>query len=209
MKKRKMFALMMFLILFPFFSHASRESVSQIYQRSYEEEGRGNYTGAIFVLMQAERLEEKSYLFHLRLGWLNYLAKKFPDSANAYQRAVRLNKDSIEARLGLMLPFMAQGRWAEAEKVGKEILLLDRASYLANSRLAYIYYNMKSFKEAETYYRKILQSYPGDVEMQAGLAWSLLKQEKKEEAEKIFLEILKIAPNHVTANVGIKMIKEK
>jgi len=209
MKTRGFIALIMFLFLFPLFSHASGESISQTYQRSYDEEGKGNYTEAIFILMQLERLEEKSYLFHLRLGWLNYLANKFPDSANAYQKAGRLNKDSIEARLGLMLPLMAQGRWAEAEKTGKEILLLDRASYLANSRLAYIYYNMKSFKEAETYYRKVLQGYPGDVEMQAGLAWSLLKQDKKEEAEKVFSEILKIAPNHVTANVGIKIIKGK
>ena len=108
-----------------------------------------------------------------------------------------------------MLPLMAQGRWAEAEKVGKEILLLDKTSYLANSRLAYIYYNMKSFKEAETFYRRVLQSYPGDIEMQAGVAWALLKQEKRDEAEKVFSEILKYVPNHVTANVGMKLIKRK
>jgi tetratricopeptide (TPR) repeat protein len=159
--------------------------------------------------MRLEPSEEKHYFFHLRLGWLHYLAKKYPESVSAYQKAARLAKDSIEARLGLMLPLMAQGRWPEAERVGKEILLMDKASYLANSRLAYIYYNMKSFKEAETYYRKVLQHYPGDVEMQAGLAWSLLKQEKKAEAEKVFLELLKIAPNHVTANVGLKLIKGK
>lgn len=209
MKKRRLIPLIMLILLFPLLARASGESISQIYQQSYDEEGKGNYTEAIFVLMRAERSEEKSYLFHLRLGWLNYLAKKFVDSAGSYQRAAKLNKDAIEARLGLMLPLMAQGRWAEAEKTGKEILLLDRASYLANSRLAYIYYNMKLFKEAETYYRKVMQSYPGDVEMQAGLAWSLLKQEKKEEAEKIFSEILKYAPNHVTANVGMKLIKGK
>ncbi|MBM4346662.1 MAG: tetratricopeptide repeat protein [Deltaproteobacteria bacterium] len=209
MKKKRPIALILIITSFPFLSFATGESVHQIYQQSYDEEAKGNYTEALLVLMRAERFEEKSYLFHLRLGWLNYLGKKFPDSANAYQRAIRLNKDSIEARLGLMLPLMAQGRWAEAEKVGKEILLLDKASYLANSRLAYIYYNMKLFKEAEAHYRRVLQSYPGDIEMQAGLAWSLLKQEKREEAEKVFLEILKYVPNHVTANVGMKMIKGK
>jgi tetratricopeptide (TPR) repeat protein len=209
MKKRRSIALVLVIISFSFFSYASGESIQQIYQQSYDEEAKGNYTEAILVLMRVERLEEKSYLFHLRLGWLNYLGKKFPDSANAYQKAIRLNKDSVEARLGLMLPLMAQGRWAEAEKVGKEILLLDKTSYLANSRLAYIYYNMKSFKEAETFYRRVLQSYPGDIEMQAGVAWALLKQEKRDEAEKVFSEILKYVPNHVTANVGMKLIKRK
>lgn len=209
MKKRKSIALILLLIAFPFLTQASGESIPQIYQQSYDEEGKGNYAEAILVLMRIERLEEKSYLFHLRLGWLNYLGKKFTESANAYQKAVRLNKDSVEARLGLMLPLMAQGRWAEAEKVGKEILILDKASYLANSRLAFIYYNMKLFKEAEVHYRRVLQSYPGDIEMQAGLAWSLFKQEKREEAEKVCLEILRYVPNHVTANMGIKMIKGK
>ena len=209
MKKRRFIVLILVIISFPFLSFASGDSIHQAYQQSYDEEAKGNYTEAILVLMRVERLEEKSYLFHLRLGWLNYLGKKFPDSANAYQKAIRLNKDSVEARLGLMLPLMAQGRWTEAEKVGKEIIIPDRASYLANSRLAYIYYNMKWFKEAETHYRKVLQSYPGDIEMQSGLAWSLLKQEKREEAEKVFSEILKYVPNHVTANVGMKMIKGK
>lgn len=209
MKNKRLIAWILMFALIPFLSYASKDSVSQIYQRSYDEEGKGNYKEAILILIQAERLEEKSYLFHLRLGWLYYLAKQFSDSANAYQKAIRLHKDSIEARLGLMLPLMAQGRWPEAEKVAKEILQIDRASYLANSRLAYIYYNMKSFKEAEIYYRKVLQGYPGDVEMQAGLAWSLLKQDKRDEAEKVFGEILKVAPNHVSANVGLKLIKER
>ncbi|MDI7260689.1 MAG: tetratricopeptide repeat protein [Thermodesulfobacteriota bacterium] len=209
MRRRRFITFMILLPLFAFLSNASGESISQIYQQSYDEEGKGNYMEAIFIMMRAERSEEKSYLFHLRMGWLNYLAKKFTDSASAYQRAVRLNKDSIEARLGLMLPLITLGKWTDAEKLGKEILLLDKASYLANSRLAYIYYNMKLYKEAEAYYRKILQYYPGDIEMQAGLAWSLFKQDKKGDAEKIFSEILRYAPNHVTANVGMKMVKEK
>jgi len=41
-----------------------------------------------------------------------------------------------------MLPLMAQGKWSDAEKVAKEILFLDPLSYMANSRLAYIYYNL-------------------------------------------------------------------
>jgi tetratricopeptide (TPR) repeat protein len=86
---------------------------------------------------------------------------------------------------------------------------VDQLSFLANSRLAFIYYNLKQYKEAEAYYRKILSYYPGDIEMQAGLAWSLLKQDKKEQAEKVFGEILRYVPNHVSANAGIKIAKGK
>jgi len=212
MKKRRLLTFVVLLGVLSSISTAWGESVppiSRIYQQSYEEEAKGNYQEAIFVLMQASRAGDNSYLYHLRLGWLQYLASKYPDSVNSYRKAAILGKDSIEAKLGLMLPLMAQGKWSDAEKVAKEILSLEHLSYLANSRLAFIYYNLNQYKEAEAYYRKILVYYPGDIEMQAGLAWSLLKQNKKEAAEKVFDEILRYVPNHVSANAGMKIAKGK
>jgi tetratricopeptide (TPR) repeat protein len=211
MKNRKILAVMILFISLSLSSiwTAWSESIPQIYQQSYEEEAKGNYQEAILVLMQANRAGDNSYLYHLRLGWLQYLVTKYTDSVNSYRKAVILNKDSIEAKLGLMLPLMAQGKWSDAEKVAKEILSLDPLSYLANSRLAYIYYNLKQYKDAEASYRKVLLQYPGDIEMQAGLAWSLLKQDKKEAAEKAFGEILRYVPNHVSGNAGMKIVKGK
>jgi len=211
MKKRKILTVIILFISLLLSSNwtAWSESIPQIYQQSYEEEAKGNYQEAILVLMQASRAGDNSYLYHLRLGWLQYLMSKYIDSVNSYRKAAILNKDSIEAKLGLMLPLMAQGKWSDAEKVAKEILSLDPLSYLGNSRLAYIYYNLKQYKDAEASYRKVLLHYPGDIEMQAGLAWSLLKQDKKEAAEKAFGEILRYVPNHVSANAGMKIIKGK
>jgi tetratricopeptide (TPR) repeat protein len=211
MKRRK---ILIFIILLGAFSlsilsTAWGESIPNIYQQSYEEEAKGNYQEAIFVLVRASRAGDHSYLYHLRLGWLQYLAGEYVDSVNSYRKAVILSKASIEAKLGLMLPLMAQGKWSDAEKVGKEILSVDALSYLANSRLAYIYYNLKQYKEAEAYYRKVVLYYPGDMEMQAGLGWSLLKQDKKEAAGKVFDEILHYVPNHVSANTGMRIVKGK
>ena len=212
MKKRSLLTFVILLGILSSISSTWGESVPpipRIYQQSYEEEARGNYQEAILVLTQAGRAGDNSYLYHLRLGWLQYLASKYTDSVNSYRKAAILGKDSIEAKLGLMLPLMAQGKWSDAEKVAKEILSLEQLSYLANSRLAYIYYNLNQYKEAESYYRKILVYYPGDIEMQAGLAWTLLKQNKREAAEKVFDEILRYVPNHVSANVGMKIAKGK
>jgi tetratricopeptide (TPR) repeat protein len=211
MKRRK---ILVFAILFGAFSLStlstgSSESIPKIYQQSYEEEAKGNYHEAILVLTRASQAGDNSYLYHLRLGWLQYLAGRYFGSVNSYRKAVIMSKDSIEAKLGLMLPLMAQGKWSDAEKVGKEIVSVDALSYLANSRLAYIYYNLREYKEAEAYYRKVLLYYPGDIEMQAGLAWSLLKQDKKEAAGKVFDEILRYVPNHVSANTGMKIVEGK
>jgi tetratricopeptide (TPR) repeat protein len=211
MMKKKIFIL---LILFGVLSLSAIStawggSVSKVYQLSYEEEAKGKYEEAMFVLLQAGQAGDNTYLYHLRLGWLQYLAGKYPDSVNSYRKAMIISKDSIEAKLGLMLPLMAQGKWSDAERVGREILSVDNLSYLANSRLAYISYNLKQYNEAETYYRKILSYYPGDIEMQAGLAWSLLKQDKNDMAEKVFVEILRYVPNHVSGNAGMRIVKGK
>ncbi len=197
------------VVLFCLSTGAWGQSIPQSYQQSYDEEAKGNYSEAILILQRAERAGDTSYLYHLRLGWLQYLAQKYSASVNSYRKAVNMNKDSIEAKLGLMLPLMAQGKWSDAEKVGKEIISVDKLSYLVNSRLANIYYNLKLYQDSETYYKKVLLYYPGDIEMEAGLAWSLLKQNKKEAAEKVFNEILRYAPNHVSANAGIKILKGK
>jgi hypothetical protein len=45
--------------------------------------------------------------------------------------------------------------------------------------------------------------------MQAGLAWSLLKQDKNDMAEKVFVEILRYVPNHVSGNAGMRIVKGK
>lgn len=211
MKKGRLLPLVILLgvLLLSHISIARGESIPQIYQRSYDEEAKGNYQEAISVLVQAGRAGDASYLYHLRLGWLQYLACKYPESINAYRKAVMMSKGSIEAKLGLMLPLMAQEQWHDAEKTGREILSTDKLSYLANSRLAYIYYNLKQYKDAEAYYRTVLSYYPGDIEMQAGLAWSLLKQNKREAAKKLFNEILRYVPNHISANEGMKILKGK
>lgn len=209
MKKIYIFTWLTWIALVSVAPAATGESISQIYQQSYNEEAKGNYGEAILVLQRAERAGDSGYLLHLRMGWLHYLAGKYPESINSYRKAIIKNKDSIEAKLGLMLPLMAYGKWADAEKIGEEIVAADKLSYLGNSRLAYIYYNLKLYKDAESYYRKLLTYYPGDLEMMAGLGWSLLKQGKNEAAEKTLGEVLRYAPNHVSANAGMQLIRGK
>ncbi len=207
MEKRTISICMMGMVFLALVSAAWGESIPRIYQQSYNEEASGNFGEAILVLGRAERAGDNSYLLHLRMGWLQYLAGKYPESANSYRKAIVIDRNSLEAKLGLMLPLMAQGKWADAEKVGEEIVVVDKLSYLGNSRLAFIYYNLKLYKDAEAYYRKVLTYYPGDVEMMAGLGWSLLKQGKNEAAEKTFAEVLHYAPDHVSANAAMRTLR--
>ena len=78
--------------------------------------------------------------------------------------------------------------------------------YRGTSRMAYIAYNMGQYAEAARLYRRVLAHYPSDVEMQAGLGWSLLKNRQVDAARGVFESILRVAPNHASARDGLQAL---
>ncbi len=173
------------------------------YTRSYELEASGDYPGAVAALDKLPSEDRKTYYYHLRRGWLLYLAARSWDSIEEYRKAVKLRPGAVEPLLGLMQPQMALRLWLDAKKTGERVIALDPQSYLANSRLAWIHYSLGRFADAEVYYRKVLGAYPGDLEMRAGLGWSLFQQGKRAFAQDEFKAVLRVAPEHASAQEGI------
>jgi tetratricopeptide (TPR) repeat protein len=152
---------------------------------------------------------DRAYVYWLRTGWLQYLAGRHEESVASYYKASRLERSSIEAKLGMLLPQMTLGKWREAEKTVKEVLKKDRYNLVGSKRLAYILYNMGRYAEAEDRYRAVLNLYPADLEMQAGVGWSLLMQGKKDKAIEVFQEILVISPYHAVAKSGLSQAQAR
>jgi len=182
---------------------AAADEQADHYQKSVELEAALKYGDALAELQRMTGPRADSYMFHLRKGWLLYLLGKNEDAVAAYKTAAAKEADSVEARLGIMMPQLAARRWLDAEKTGLEVLKLDADNYLAGSRLAYTYYNLTRFDMAEKYYASVLKRYPGDIEMRSGYAWSLFKQGKYEQAKAEFRKILDVAPRHAASLEGI------
>lgn len=173
-----------------------------VYQRSYEQEALGAYAAAVQTLSGLSSRETSSYTAELRRAWLQYLSGQYDASISAYDRATRLHPDAIEPRLGKLLPLLALRRWADAERLGREILKDDPRSYLARSRTAWATYNLGRYADAEKLYREVLADYPSDVEMRAGLGWALLSQGDKAAAAREFDAVLRVSPQHASAKSG-------
>ena len=182
------------------------EGASSFFQKSYESEYKGEYKKAIEEL---EKLSgnDQNYVFHLRIGWLQYLDGNYSESTKAYKKAISADPNSIEAKLGLMLPQMALRLWKDSISTAKKVLAKDSMNYLANSRLAYCYYNLGQFDKAEKAYQKVITSYPTDVDMLSGLAWSKCKQNKMKGATDLFNQILVISPEHAASQTGLDTCK--
>jgi tetratricopeptide (TPR) repeat protein len=114
------------------------ELIKLAYYQSYHYERTENYNAAISAMLPVLEAYPKGYIVNLRLGWLYYLSNHYANSMQRYVTAIKTAPDSIEARLGLILPQLAQERYSQAEQTAYQIINKDYANYYANLRLIII-----------------------------------------------------------------------
>jgi tetratricopeptide (TPR) repeat protein len=182
--------------------------VTRAFQTSYEREAAGRYGEALTALDALPAGERGAYLATLRRGWLLHLAGREAESSAAYAKARDLEQDSVEARVGSLLPAMALGRWGEVQATAKAALALEPGNYLASLRLAFATFNLGRFAEAESLYRKLLARYPSDADVRAGLAFCLAKQGKRSEAKRELQQALASAPRSPMIASGLRSLAE-
>jgi tetratricopeptide (TPR) repeat protein len=174
------------------------------FQKSYDSEAVGKPQDALSALDSLPAPQHDGYVASLRRGWLLYKLGKYAESIDAYARAIAQEPKSVEARVGVLLPAMALRRWADVENGAREVLKLDPANYLATLRMAFAVYNLGRYPEAAALYQRLGEGYPSDVDVRAGLGWSLLKMGKTGEATAEFRAVLEIAPRNALAADGLK-----
>ncbi|NPA80043.1 MAG: tetratricopeptide repeat protein [Thermotogae bacterium] len=179
-------------------------TIKEAYHKSYTYEAKGRYEDAIKAMMVVYEAYPDAYTPNLRLGWLYYLAKKYANSEYHYKKAIKAAPYSVEAKLGLTLPYMAQGRWKRVEGTTGEILKTDYYNYYANLRLCYALRHQKKYSQAEKVARKMLTLYPTDVSFLNELALALYYQGKKNDALAIFADVLILDPDNATARSFLK-----
>ncbi|WP_457624566.1 tetratricopeptide repeat protein [Persephonella sp.] len=180
------------------------EDIKRSYYRSYQYERTGDYENAIKALSFVYNEYPDSYTVNLRLGWLYYLAKKYANSIFHYEKAIKAAPYSVEAKLGYTLPLLAQSKFTDVEKVCYQILNTDYYNYYGNLRLSYVLRAQKKYKIAGEVATKMLTIYPTDVNFLTELALSRYYLGQKEEAYRLFKDILILDPENVTAKEFLK-----
>ena len=78
---------------------------------SFRLESENRYFEAAQVIEKYTKTKTISEFAVIRHGWLNYLMGNHNGSIQDYQSALTINPNSLDARLGLLLPLLAQSRW--------------------------------------------------------------------------------------------------
>lgn len=198
-KIMKKLGLILFFFLSISLSGMTNEEIQDAYYKSYNYEKMENYVDAIKALLPVYKAYPEGYTANLRLGWLYYLNKNYANSLEQYENAIKISPYSIEAKLGHLLPLLAQDRYSQVEKEAFQILNIDYYNYYANLRLVFALRMQKKYDNAESIVLKMLAIYPIDVSFLT--EYALLKhfQEDIPAAVRVFNDILILDPENVTA----------
>ena len=176
-------------------SYAQEDTWSQ----SYKLESQKKYNDAVSLIAPIVSKNNKNEFALLRLGWLNYLAGKYNESIKWYQEASDLNAKSIDAKLGLMLPLMAQLRWREATAQAEQVLQVAPWQYYAHVRLMTCEAAQAQWEKLEKHAGSVAQRYPTDADSLVFLARAESKLGKTADAKANYQKVLQMYPDHLEA----------
>lgn len=179
-------------------------TVMTAFEKSYTYEKQNDFNQAIAELKKI--YSDDSYEISLRLGWLSYLQGNFTESASHYRHAVELKPYSEEAKMGLVLPLSASGKWDEVVDLYNKILENNPKNTKVNYRLGLIYYNRKQFEKAFPYFKTVADLYPFDYDGLLMLAWTHFSLGQTREAKVLFQKCLLFKPGDPSANEGLSRI---
>ncbi len=173
--------------------------IRDAYYKSYNYEKIQNYSDAVNTLMPVYNEFPNTYTVNLRLGWLYYLSTNYANAISHYDRSIKISPYSLEAKLGRLLPLLAQHRYGEVEKEAFQILNVDYYNYYGNLRLAYALRMQQKFDVAVKITQKMLAIYPIDVQFLTEFALGKIGLGETDEAMAVFSNILILDPENVTA----------
>ena len=167
------------------------------WSNSYKLETSGKYAEAITAIENVAVADAE--LSALRRGWLYYLQGSYNESIRQYRYAVERNQQSVDARLGVTLPLLAQKRWREAEQNAKAALEISPNNYTALLRLAIALEGQRDWAALKKAGVTLVLGYPSDATAYVYLARANAWLNNRAEAVAAYRAVLSRYPGHLEA----------
>ena len=189
------FAIALVLFNIPYFSTTALADTDP-WKESYRLESVYQYDAALVAI---SNISSDNELALLRRGWLNYLKGSHSKSIEFYQKAISKNSNSLDARLGIILPLLEQQRWREAAQNAKKVLEQAPWNYYAHIRLMQTEQGLKQWNELATHAKALSERYPSDPSALVFLARAKHKLGDTSAAKEAYQKVLELIPDHFEA----------
>jgi tetratricopeptide (TPR) repeat protein len=173
-----------------------------LFAASYKLESEKRYDAAAQEI--ASLADSGNEFARLRLGWLAYLGGRYNESIAHYSRVLQANPNSVDGRLGLTLPLLAQQRWQDAAAQARQVLQLSPWDYTAHVRLMVAEEGLKQWAILENHARDVARVYAADATSLVYLARARAWQRNVAGAREAYGKVLERYPTHEEARTFLK-----
>ncbi len=152
------------------------------------------------VYRVATRLDPQVAEAPYRLGKRALEAKRYDEALSYFQQALERRADLIDARYGLSLVYVAQGKTAKAEAAFKRLLQDAPQMAEAYAHLGMLYMQTGRFQAAVDAYRRVTRLQPQDAKSYHQLSTALAAQGDIAEAEAQLQRAVRLNPADASAH---------
>jgi len=165
--------------------------------------GMENAADAKRLVEKAVALEANLPAAYQTLGLAHRLDFQLEESANAYQKALELDANSIVSRRGLAEMKRATGKASEAVALYREILAKDAADGAAQTGLILALLDAENKTEAESEMQKSLEANPNNFLLLVGAAYWYAAHNDGGRAIELAEKAVAIEPRYTWARIAL------
>ncbi len=155
------------------------------------------------ILFERIAKEAPSDDIYYSLGLSYKQIKNYNKSINAYKMALNLNPNHFSALYNLANTYKELNKDSEAKEYALKAIAINPNDESVNSLISEIYSSEKNYNEAIEALKKCILVNNKEYLYFYNIAIYYSKIDKKEEAEKNYLDALKLNPNHVSSLVNL------
>ncbi len=193
-----MFSTKITTILFLFFISFTCYAGDTMWKQSQRFEEKGDYEQAASAIEHAASTDNEYAV--LRYAYLKYKQGEYNDSIEYYNKAIKLNAKSLDAKLGITLPYIAQGRWRQVKVYTRQVLTKSDWDYTAHERLMMAEDGDKKWHSLGRHSGKLTTIYPTDATTLAYHARAKARLGNTPVASAAYKKVLMREPDHAEAN---------
>ena len=171
-------------------------------ERAHKQYDRGNYEAALDTLKEGLQLYPHAVELHVGLGYTRLAREEYAWARRAFEKALVLDPEDDDARVGLGETLMRFGRDAEARALFDQVRTgpgaEDPELLLAMGRALY---REGRFDEARSCFATGLRANPADADLAAALGFTLHRLGRDEAAVNSLETAITLNPGHLEARV--------
>jgi len=180
----------------------SQTQMLQAYAQSYRLEKDSQFDASEqSIRMLADRGDDFA---QLRQAWLAYQLGDYKLATARYSTIVTRYPNLVEARLGLMLPLMAQKRWQDAAVQARAVLSQYPGQYIAHLRLLRCEEAMQQWDVVDAHATEMIALYPSDPDILIAKARARAGRRQVNEARDAYAVVLTRKPDDEEAQLYLK-----